>query len=119
MASITIHAGDLPKGTHSTNGSVITLNWQPGDGLLGKSVVLIGQVMAVKVATEEDVKKMTGTIGWAIAGGALLGPVGLLAGLVLGGKGKEVTFSLEMKDGRRVLATTDSKTYTKIQALAF
>lgn len=119
MASITFHAGDLPKGKHSTNGSVITLAWQPGDGFLGKTVVLLGQVTEAKIASEEDVKKMAGTLGWAVAGGALLGPVGLLAGLVLGGKGKDVTFSLELKDGRRVLATTDSKTFTKIQALTF
>lgn len=54
-----------------------------------------------------------------VAGAALLGPIGLLAGLLLGGKGKDVTFILKLKDGRKMLATTDSKTFTKIAAMAF
>lgn len=41
MATIEIHAGDFPKGKHNTNGAVISLNWEPGDGLLGKSLTLI------------------------------------------------------------------------------
>lgn len=64
-------------------------------------------------------KRLGGTVGWGVAGAALLGPIGLLAGLLLGGKGKDVTFILKLKDGRKMLATTDSKTFTKIAAMAF
>lgn len=53
------------------------------------------------------------------AGAALLGPVGLLAGLLLGGKGTDVTFIAQFKDGRKMLATTDAKAFTKLQALVF
>ncbi len=119
MASIEIHAGDFPSGKHSTNGGVISLSWAPGDGLLGKTVILIGQVDEVSVASEEEVKRTAGTLGWGVAGAALLGPVGLLAGLLLGGKGKDVTFIMKLKDGKKMLATTDAKTYTKIQAHTF
>jgi len=119
MATLEIHAGDFPTGTCTTNGGVITLPWQMGDGLLGQNVVLIGQVESVSVATEEEVKRTAGTIGWGLVGGAALGPVGLLAGLLLGGKGKDVTFIMHLKDGRKMLATTDAKTFTKIQAHAF
>jgi hypothetical protein len=119
MATIEIHAGDFPKGRHSASASVILLAWQPGDGLIGKTVTLIGQVESASVASEEDVKRTGGTVGWGLAGGVLLGPVGLLAGLLLGGRGKDVTFILIMKDGKKMLATTDAKTFTKIQALAF
>lgn len=70
------------------------------------------------VASEEAIKSVGGTIGWGIAGGVALGPVGLLAGLVLGGKRKEVTFIAKFKDGRKVIATTDSKTWVQIQAAA-
>ena len=119
MASISIHAGDFPIGKHSTNGGAISLAWQPGDGLLGKTVVLIGQVSEVALASEENVKRVGGTIGWGLAGATMLGPVGLLAGLLLGGSGKDVTFILKMKDGRKMMATTDAKIFTKIQALIF
>jgi hypothetical protein len=84
MATLEIHAGDFPSGKCTTNGSVITLPWQMGDGLLGQNIVLIGQVESVTVATEEEVKRTAGTIGWGLVGGAALGPVGLLAGLLLG-----------------------------------
>lgn len=48
-----------------------------------------------------------------------LGQVGLLAGLILGGNKKEVTFVAKFKDGRKMLATTDSKSFTKMQAATF
>lgn len=119
MATLEIHAGDFPKGKCTTNGAVITFPWQWGDGIVGQSLVLLGQVESVGVATEEEVKRTGGTIGWGLVGGVALGPVGLLAGLLLGGKGKDVTFIMQMKDGKKMLATTDAKTFTKIQAQAF
>ena len=90
------------------------------DGFLGKShTITRSEVEEVSLATEENVKRLGGTVGWGVAGAALLGPIGLLAGLLLGGKGKDVTFILKLKDGRKMLATTDSKTFTKIAAMAF
>lgn len=119
MATLEIHAGDFPTGKCTINSGVIILPWQSGDGLVGRSVVLIGQIASVAIATEEEVKRTGGTIGWGLVGAAALGPVGMLAGLLLGGKGKDVTFILQLKDGKKMLATTDAKTFTKIQALAF
>src|SRR3546814_10870207 len=43
-------------------------------------------------ASEESVKRIGGTLGWGAAGALVLGPVGLLAGLLAGGRGTEVTF---------------------------
>lgn len=119
MANLEIHAGDFPAGKCTTNGGIITFPWQWGDGMTGQMLSLIGQVEAVTVATKEEVKRTGGTLGWGLVGSIALGPVGLLAGLLLGGKGKDVTFILLMKDGKKMLATTDAKTFTKIQAHAF
>ncbi|MCU4419599.1 MAG: hypothetical protein DI542_17305 [Acinetobacter johnsonii] len=124
MANIQIHAGDFSKGkgTISANDMVFVMStaWQAGDGFLGKShTITRSEVEEVSLATEENVKRLGGTVGWGVAGAALLGPIGLLAGLLLGGKGKDVTFILKLKDGRKMLATTDSKTFTKIAAMAF
>lgn len=120
MGTITIHAGDFPTGKATFNFSAVTFPWQPGDGLSpGKTVPLAGQLQSVEAATEEVVKRVGGTIGWGVVGATLLGPVGMLAGLLLGGKGKDVTFVAVFKDGKKLLATTDSKTFTKLQALAF
>ncbi len=124
MANLTIHAGDFTKG----NGSITILDRvfkisapkAAGDGFSGNVQAFSSiEIEEITVATEENVKRMGGTVGWGIAGAALLGPVGLLAGLLLGGKGKDVTFIMKFKDGRKILATTDSKTFTKLAAMAF
>lgn len=124
MSNIQVHAGDFAKGkgTISVNTSVFVMitAWEPGDGFLGKThTITRADVEEVTVATEENVKRVGGTVGWGIAGAALLGPLGLLAGLLVGGRGKDVTFIMKLKDGRKMLATTDSKTFIKLSAMAF
>lgn len=124
MANINIHAGDFSKGKGNISimfGMVsFSGAWQPGDGFGAKTNTFSdGDIEEVTLATEDSVKKIGGTVGWGAVGALALGPVGLLAGLLLGGKGKDVTFVLKLKDGRKMLATTDSKTYTKLAAMAF
>lgn len=115
MAKVTLHAGSWGKGTaHFMFGSF----GMPSSGWKTDSVPG-NRLKSVEIATEESVKRVGGTVGWGVAGGVLLGPVGLLAGLLLGGRGKEVTFVAEFKDGKRILATTDAKTFKAIQALVF
>lgn len=122
MANINIHAGDFTKGkgavSISTIGFTFIPAWAPGDGFLGKAhSFLKDDIEEVTLANEESVKRIGGTVGWGTLGALTLGPVGLLAGLLLGGKGKDVTFVLKLKDGRKILATVDSKSYTKLYAL--
>jgi hypothetical protein len=62
---------------------------------------------------------MMGAIGWGLVGDLALGPVGLLAGVLSGGKQTDVKFTAAFNDGRRMLATTDSKTFTAMQAALF
>lgn len=120
MSTVTIHAGDFPIGKASFGFNAMTFPWQPGDGFsTGKTVALVGELESVEAATEESVKRIGGTVGWGVVGATLLGPVGLLAGLLMGGRGKDVTFVARFKDGKKLLATTDSKTFTKLQALTF
>lgn len=76
-------------------------------------------IEAIELASEDAVKRIGGTVGWGIAGSVLLGPAGLLAGLLLGGKSKKITFVCKFKDSRKLLATTDKKTWLKIQKAMF
>lgn len=116
MAKITVHAGDFGKGKGSFGLGAFAL---PKENSWQFEGVAQQQLASVEMATEDSVKRLGGTVGWGIAGAALLGPVGLLAGLLAGGRGKDVTFIATFKDGRKMLATTDSKTFTKIQAVVF
>ena len=117
MAKVKIHAGDFLKqdGEYSFGSLILKTT---AHNFLGETIP-ITELETVEVATEESVKKLGGTVGWGAAGGLILGPVGLLAGLLLGGKKKEVTFIAKFKDGRKLLASTDSKTFTKLQASVF
>jgi hypothetical protein len=117
LATIKLHAGDFGKG----EGQFLYGNFSlPRNGSSLSRETIRGHLLeTAEMASEENVKRIGGTVGWGVVGATLLGPVGLLAGLLLGGKGKEVTFVARFKDGRKLLGTTDPKTFTKIKALAF
>ena len=117
MAKITVHAGDFKKGVGQfTFGSFILLTEE--HQWAGESIPP-SQLETLEVASEESVKNIGGAVGWGAAGALLLGPVGLLVGVFLAGKKKDVTFVAKFKDGRRLLATTDSATFTKLKATMF
>ncbi|MCP3660180.1 MAG: hypothetical protein GY830_07715 [Bacteroidetes bacterium] len=117
MAKVKVHAGDFLKGDSQYSLGSFMLKTKE-HSIIGE-VVPITELEMVEVADEENVKKLGGTVGWGVAGGVLLGPLGLLAGLLLGGKKKEVTFIAKFKNGKKLLATTDSQTFTKLRAAAF
>lgn len=77
------------------------------------------EVEELTQASEESVKRLGGTVGWGVAGAAILGPVGLLAGLLAGGRGKDVTFIVKFNDGKKALCTASNKQYTKMQSALF
>ena len=117
MSSINVRAGDFLKGHGSFGFGSFVLRTEK-NRILGETI-RGSELELVETATEQNVKKLAGTVGWGIVGGAVLGPLGLLGGLLLGGRKKEVTFVAKFKDGRKMLATTDPKIFIKIQAAAF
>lgn len=117
MAKIVVHAGDFihTKGQISFGSMVLKTNEK---SFVGEAIPFT-EIDELDLASEDSVKRIGGTVGWGLAGAVVLGPVGLLAGLLTGGRGKDVTFVAKLKDGRRLLATTDSKSYTKMKAAIF
>jgi hypothetical protein len=77
------------------------------------------EIDQLEIATEESLKKMGGAIGWGLVGGLALGGIGAVAGLLAGGRSKEVTFACKFKDGRKVLGKCNSKDFAEIQAACF
>jgi hypothetical protein len=118
IGGITIHAGPFCLDiTHYFVKGVLKLctkkrQWFP-------EKIKATELKSIDIASEDNVKKLGGTVGWGLAGAVMLGPVGLLAGLICGGKKKEITFVAEFKDGRKMLATCSNKTYSQIQASLF
>lgn len=137
MAKVKVHAGDFKKKAESSflfgqfslylsNQEAIEKAKEKGKGIFGQAFAAnmpvtysAKDIEEIDLASEESVKKIGGTVGWGVAGAVVLGPAGMLAGLLLGGKKKEVTFVCRFKDGKKLLATVDSKTWKKIQAATF
>ena len=116
-STIKIHAGDFKPGNVGSY-SLGKLRL-PVKGKWFAEKLPATELATIEIASEDNVKRIGGTVGWGVVGGALLGPTGMLAGLLLGGKDKEITFVAQFKDGRKMLATTDKTTFTALQAKAF
>lgn len=118
MSTIKILAGDFKKGVAQYSfGSFSSLKTDE-HWFLGETLPING-FSSVELANEESVRKLGAIIGWGAVGALVLGPIGLLAGLALAGKDIDVTFIAIHKDGRAFMASTDSNTYSKIQAALF
>ncbi len=117
MAKLTVHAGDWPKGgQHAFMFGSFSL---VKAGKFMPETIPASDLVEIDVASEEAVKKIGGAVGWGAVGALALGPVGLLAGLLIGGNKKEVTFVAKFRDGRKILATVESKAFTQMKAAIF
>ncbi|MBU6451184.1 MAG: hypothetical protein KGS72_05375 [Cyanobacteria bacterium REEB67] len=106
---VKILGGDIAAGDYEFNGGVL---WGGFD-----QINLATDLTKIDVKTEESAKNIAQTLGWAFAG-SLLGPLGILAGLTLGGNHKQVCVLCELKDDRKFLAVMDSKIYQQLMALS-
>ncbi|WP_145964305.1 hypothetical protein [Chromobacterium phragmitis] len=123
MAGIDILAGDFPLGRAEFSLGLLVFPKKPKQGF-EKDVVVKpeDEVCAVQATTEEEASRFGKAAEAGVAGGLLLGPIGLVLGGLLGAADKPkttVTFSGTLLDGRRFLGKTDSATYSKLEAIAF
>ena len=119
MSQFKVLAGDFKATTSYLNSGTLGLFDPKKNSPMPDYSIPLSSVRTVEVATEENVKRAAGTIGWAAAGGLLLGPIGLVGGALLGGRGKDVTFVVVFRDGRKLLARGNSSTYEKFLQAAF
>ncbi|CAM3082616.1 hypothetical protein BZK31_00775 [Pseudomonas floridensis] len=112
MAKIKVLAGDFLQGDGEYRSGTITLVTPlfPWPGISFKH----NDIKSVEIASQASSIKMDGAIGYGLAGALMLGPVGAAAGVMLAGEEKEITFMTTFKDGRKLLAATDDRTYQKL-----
>lgn len=116
MAKIKVHAANFPYLEINATGGCLFV--KTGAFQLTGETIHGSRLVTIESASEDSVKKVGGAIGWGVVGGVLAGPVGLLAGALLGGNKKEVTFVAELDDGRKFMGTTDHKTFIGLQGAA-
>lgn len=109
-------AGDFQSGNASqyVDGKLIMKT----EGKFFREKIPVTEIATLERATEEAIINTGGAIGWGLAGSLMFGPAGLVAGLMLGGKGQEITFICTFKDGRKFLATTSSKLFHILEKVA-
>lgn len=127
MGTFTVLAGDFPKSPLATvAGTTLRMprppswkmrlgveRWEPFE------VVHAAEFASLEVVGQVSGKSFGGAAAAGIAGGLLLGPVGLLAGALAGGNQDAVTFELKLRDGRRVLGSAKPVVYQEIVAAEF
>lgn len=118
MAQIKILAGDFGEGHGEYWFGTLSLPW-PGDWTPGRRHSVKDDIATLEEADERSVVKVGGAAGWGVAGALVAGPVGLLAGAILGGKGQRIAFVAEFNDGRRLMAECDKSTWVKMKADRF
>lgn len=124
MASLKVLAGDFVTYAPASCGSLLgiaMITVTPKDSQWGspKSYNVKTDVKSLTLANEQDGVRAFGAAGWGTVGALLAGPAGLIAGAILGGRGKDVTFIAEFNDGKKLLGRTDGKTWDKLLAARF
>lgn len=116
LGRIDVHAGDFKKGNESqfVRGKFLMKK----QGSFFRETIPSSQMVKLELASEEAVLNVGGAAGWGLAGSVLLGPAGLLAGLILGGRGKDATFICQFKDGRKFLGTASVSVFNELQRVS-
>ncbi|MFK0312780.1 hypothetical protein ACIQUF_16310 [Pseudomonas sp. NPDC090233] len=112
MTRLTVQSGDFLQGEGEFRNGSLTLK-TPRSPSPGERISLT-RITDLQLASLESSRSLSSALGWGVAGALVAGPVGLIAGLWLGGKEEEATFLATFKDGRKLLAITDGKTWSKI-----
>lgn len=71
--------------------------------------VITTEIETAEIITEDNKVNFMGAAGWGIVGGLLTGGVGLLAGAILGGRGKETFCAVRFKDGTQLVVSGSPK----------
>jgi hypothetical protein len=98
-------------GVKVIGGDLTPGEWKYETGILWGAfdqIQMHGHVKTIALQTEESIKKLP----------EMAGPVGLLAGVMLGGNKKQVCALCELNDGRKFLATMDSKVYQELLGIS-
>ena len=115
MADIYVLGGDFPKATGAYGLGSLRIKTSKLQ-LLG--VEVSGLLVSVEVLSARSRKSVMDAIGLGAVVSLAFGNVGAMAGLILGGNKKEVSFVSTLADGRRFVARAKPKVVDKLAALA-
>jgi hypothetical protein len=108
--------GDFQQGT-TTEDSVGKLYILDGGRSENKLEITKESLKDIEQLTEENRQKWLAKAGWGLAGALAFGPIGVAAGLFLGGKGKKYSVVCTLSDDRSFMAEVSDDIYKKLVAM--
>lgn len=114
MAKVKILAGDFLQGSGEYCDGVLSIETPifPWPGIS----IQIAKIRSIEVVGEEINKPLGASVLQGVAGGLVLGPLGAIAGFLLGEPCKEITFLATLKDGRTILAAIDETAFSQLDS---
>ena len=114
MPAIKIHGGDFGRARASVclsicQGRLLSISRGLFRGRF--RFVMSREVASVQIVDASNYKSTGGAANAAVTGAVLLGGAGGLAGLMLGGNKREVSFVCMLRDGRQFVATVDRRVF--------
>ena len=111
--------GALPNGAEISSSIFGKYTLEIPEGFFkSRKVSLNDHLTAVEHITEENTYSILGKAGWGTLGAIALGPVGLLAGLVLGGNSVELCCACKLDTGEEFLVSCETEECQKLKSLA-
>ncbi len=111
--------GGLPNGAEINSSLFGSYTLSIPEGFFkSRKVSLNDHLVAVEHITEENKYSILGKAGWGTLGAIALGPVGLLAGIVLGGNSKELCCACKLDTGEEFLVSCETEECQKLKSLA-
>lgn len=107
------YKGCLVVGMKGAKDTIVSIS----TGMLKKPVILSSEnVEAYELVTDQHVKSAASGVARGLVGGALLGPVGMIAGAVTAKEKGIYTVVIKFKDGKTSLLEVDDNIYNCIVA---
>lgn len=112
MARMKILAGDFLQGEGTYYNGVVTIETAlyPWPGLQLPATT----IRSVEVTGAEPTRAVGTSLVQAAAAGLVMGPLGAVAGFMLGDEHEEVTFMVTLRDGRKFLACSHDNTHEQL-----
>lgn len=82
--------------------------------MFGSPEMFLSDIVSMEIASEENIKRLGGTIGGALVGGILLGGVGAIVGGMGSGQKTETTLIIGFKNGDKCLGVANNSDMVKV-----
>lgn len=115
MPALTITEGDFGSGVEARADS--SAFYLPDPSRPGAMLIVpLGDVVDMDAIASDHAGQVKAGLKLSARGFMAVGPVGLAAGLLAAGRGKDVSFAVVLADGRRFIATASAETYADLHS---